>query len=526
MTSVISTLATSHSQISPAWIDAAAHASRNAGEMAIAGLWQGVFLFVTAALCLRLLPAIPAASRFAVWTAVFCLSALLPILRFEHVTAAGGGSAMPMPISMIGLRVGEGWALAIAALWAVMSGFRLTKLIAGVVRVHGVWRRAIPVDLVPTILEKALAERSARLCTSDDVERPSVVGFFSPRVLIPTWLLPKLSPAEIEQVVLHELEHLRRSDDWMNLLQKLGLALLPLNVALLWIDGRLCLEREMACDDGVLRSTHAPRAYATCLTVMAERGMAERGIPEHERSRESSLALAAWERRSELSVRVHRLLGRAPVLTGVQSRVACSAVVLLLLGGSGELLRIPRLVTFSQAQSPISAAVTAPSGTQGSAAEYREASFRSDDPQPRARLLKANMSLSQASASQVVQPIKTASAARFDRAYSNSAPLDRAHRWTATSLRHGGPVRPINSLRRVNSFRSETPPVEVPMFSLKRVSARASRQAADAGRWVVLTSYAVPDTSDEDFVEVRSGQVSAPSYAAVPMGTGWIVFQL
>lgn len=478
----------------PMWIDAAAHVSRTAGEIAIAGLWQGVLLLLAAALCLRLLPAISAASRFAVWTAVFCLSALLPVFRLHHLPVSGAASA--------GLRVGEGWALGIAILWLILSAVRLTRLIAGAVRVHGVWRRATPVASIPAILESALRERSARLCTSDEVERPSVVGFFSPRVLIPTPLLSNLSPAELEQVVLHELEHLRRSDDWLNLLQKLGLALLPLNVALLWIDRRLCLEREMACDDGVLRSTGAPKAYATCLMSMAERAIAERGMAERARSRrgDSSLALAAWERRSELSVRVHRLLGRGPVLTGVQGRVACSAVVLVLLGGSAELLRVPRLVTFSQAENPV-AAVAAPPMPRGTLPGYQEVSFRSDEPQPRAMLLKANMPLLQASpsASQAMQPRERASAAR----------LHRTHRRSTTPLRSTAPV------------------VEVPMSPLKRASAPAPRHAADARQWIVLTSYVVPDTSDEDFDDARSmPKIFAPTYAAVPTGAGWIVIQL
>ncbi len=71
--------------------------------------------------------------------------------------------------------------------------------------------------------------------------------------------------------MLHEVGHLRRADDWINLLQKLSLVVFPLNPMLMWIERRLCLERELACDDDVLRLTKAPKAYATCLTNLAER---------------------------------------------------------------------------------------------------------------------------------------------------------------------------------------------------------------------------------------------------------------
>ncbi len=117
--------------------------------------------------------------------------------------------------------------------------------------------------------------RKAQLCTSEEVERPSVFGFFHPRILIPPALIEKLSAQELQQVVLHELEHLRRLDDWTNLLQKAALVVFPLNPAMLWVERKLCAERELACDDRVLRSNAAPKAYAVCLTRLAEFSMVQ-----------------------------------------------------------------------------------------------------------------------------------------------------------------------------------------------------------------------------------------------------------
>ena len=131
-----------------------------------------------------------------------------------------------------------------------------------------------------------------QVCTTPNLDRPSVIGFFAPRILIPEWLLTRLTPGELRQIVLHETEHLRRGDDWTNLFQKLCLVLFPLDPALVWIERRLCAEREMACDDGVVRVTHAPRAYAACLASLAERGL---------RRRAEALSLGAWQRRPELA---------------------------------------------------------------------------------------------------------------------------------------------------------------------------------------------------------------------------------
>ena len=103
-----------------------------------------------------------------------------------------------------------------------------------------------------------------------------MIGFFSPRILIPEELFARLTTAEFGQIVLHEVGHLRRADDWINLLQKLSLVVVPLNPVLMWIERRLCLERELACDDDVLRLTKAPKAYATCLTNLAEHRLGRR----------------------------------------------------------------------------------------------------------------------------------------------------------------------------------------------------------------------------------------------------------
>ena len=172
------------------------------------------------------------------------------------------------------------------------------QLIAGAIRLHDLATRATPIDAGPAIGELlqiktagSKAVRTAELCASTEVARPSVLGFFHPRILIPPALLERLTPEELQQVVLHEMEHLRRADDRTNLLQKLALVLFPLNPALLWVERRLCAERELACDDGVLSSSCGRKAYARCLTHLAEYSMLRRGL---------SLALGAWERQSEL----------------------------------------------------------------------------------------------------------------------------------------------------------------------------------------------------------------------------------
>jgi hypothetical protein len=330
-------------------------ASRLVANSFVSGLWQGVVLAAGVGLCLRLVPKSTAAVRFAIWTLVFAVLAVLPLM---HAYALRAGGEMPGRGALV--QVDVRWSFAIAALWVMVSLVRGVKLAMSAVRLRAIWKRAVPVEGHSAMLSAA-GLRGVELCTSSDVDRPSVIGFFSPRILIPEELFARLTAAEFGQIVLHEAGHLRRADDWINLLQKLGLVLVPLNPVLMWIERRLCLERELACDDDVLRLTKAPKAYATCLTNLAEHRLGRRA---------AALSLGAWEKRSELARRVHSILRGGEGMGRTQARVVMSVVVLGLLGGATGLVRCPQLVSFSQTALPVSAEA------QSLAAEYQPVTFR------------------------------------------------------------------------------------------------------------------------------------------------------
>jgi hypothetical protein len=238
------------------------------------------------------------------------------------------------------------WSLLIAALWAAAALFRAVDLGLHSFRLRKLWKDAIPVPVDSNLnsMPASIWTRGpVQVCTTATLQRPSVIGFFKPRILIPDWLFARLTPGELEQIVLHEAEHLRRRDDWTNLFQKLCLVLFPLNPALAWIERRLCREREMACDDGVIRITRAPRAYAACLTSLAERRFERRA---------EALSLGAWQRRPELVHRVHSILRRNRALSPLATRVLLGLMGCGLLFGSVELARSPQLVAFVSAQNP------------------------------------------------------------------------------------------------------------------------------------------------------------------------------
>src|ERR1700679_3596785 len=289
-------------------------ASRLAAGAFVSGIWQGVVLVAVVGLCLHALPQTTAAIRFMVWGGVFLVLTMLPLLR-SFVLKTDGAMA-GHGVMAHAVHVDVRWSFLIAAVGLVLSGIRATELGLGAVVI---W-------------------------TCVDVNCPRAIGFFSPRVLIPVEMFERLTATELEQIVLHEVGHLRRADDWLNLLQKIGLVVFPLNPPLLWIERRLCFERELACDDGVLRLTKSPKAYATCLTTLAEHRLNRRGL---------SLSLGAWERQSELSRRVHSILRWREGMGRTQARVVLGVLVLGLLGGAAGMARCPQLVSFSEAALPL-----------------------------------------------------------------------------------------------------------------------------------------------------------------------------
>jgi len=328
-----------------AWIFSQSQSlAANAGSALVTSIWQSAVIVCALEIALRLAPRISAAYRFALWAAGFVIAVALPFLphiRFgaDAQQAVGSDSPLTPAASHAFLHLDARWGLAIAALWLVASLIRAAALAVHSIRLRRLWKTAQP---VPSSASHSTALNHLRqgriaICTTQLLDRPSVIGFLSPRILIPAWLLSRLTPGELDQIVLHEAEHLRRADDWTNLIQKLCLVLFPLNPALAWIEHRLCREREMACDEGVIRITNAPRAYAACLASLAERRLERRA---------EALSLGAWHRRSELVHRVHRILLHRSTMSRTAAGALLATLGSMLLAASVEMSRFPELIAF------------------------------------------------------------------------------------------------------------------------------------------------------------------------------------
>jgi hypothetical protein len=459
-----------------------AHLFAVAGAALVAGVWEGCVLVAAVALMLRLMPRVSARARSVIWLAVLVLVVLLPFLHGVR----GGGAVAANEV-----QAGFGWTLGLAAVWIFGSLVRAGRLIWSGILLRGIAGRARPLEVSAEIGE-LLAGRAV-VCVSDEVTVPSVAGFFSPRILLPSEVAGLIPEADLRQIVVHEMEHLRRGDDWVNLLQKMSLVVFPLNPALLWVEKRLCAERELACDDAVLRAGGSAKAYASCLAHLAEHTLVRRGV---------TLALGAWERRPELARRVARILAR-PQGEMRHSRVVVAMMLVGVVGGAAELSRAPRMVRFAagrevavaQVEVPVAAASPSVSGRMVLTSAKMPASVRRDG------LVGDG----------VVADVKPTSRKRNSSTGSGQVVGHAVLVGYPVHARR--PAHPSNDKDVAKVGQSVSPEYQPISGEYRSVSAAYVAVRVEDG----LVGRRVLLSFDED---------SQVSYAAVPIRNGWLIFQL
>lgn len=142
-------------------------------------------------------------------------------------------------------------------------------------------------------------KQKTRVLLSSEVSTPLVWGILRPSVLLPKeakgW-----SAEQREQVLAHELCHLRRRDPLFLLLARLALALHWPNPIAWLVTRRLRLADERTADDAVLQAGSEPGSYASLLASFARRALAP-----------AQAAAPSMASGSTVGVRVERILDGA-----------------------------------------------------------------------------------------------------------------------------------------------------------------------------------------------------------------------
>ena len=304
-------------------------------------LAEGVVVCFAAALLLRVARRQNAGTRFAIGFTALLAIAFLPLSKgfLGHPQLSSSAPAVVVP---------ESWAVYVFMAWASVAVVLLGRVVRSLWHLHQLRTSCVPLDpasinpLVAQTLGRKHMSRGVLLSTSEKVRVPTALGLIRPTIVIPRWVLEELSAGELNQVVLHELAHLQRWDDWTNLAQQVVKALFFFHPAIWWIEKKITMEREMACDDAVLAESESPRAYAECLAHLAEKSFVQRSV---------ALAQALVGRIAQTSQRVAKILDvNRPKGNSMAWKPAVSVMV-----GVGVLCslwaaRVPELVGFNHAE--------------------------------------------------------------------------------------------------------------------------------------------------------------------------------
>jgi bla regulator protein blaR1 len=341
-------------------------------------LWQVSAAVLLAWLGMRYAPRMNAATRHLVWWVVLAaivvsgigglatgisrreravpMPEAIPLALPVPSTAAPAAefsepAPLPVPVrtSSVAVRAGS-WPARIFFVWLAVCLVQFGRIGWSYRYLQGIKRRAeratpeMRRDFDVWMLACGV-HRPAQLLISREIVSPMAVGFRTPAVIVPEALLAEFSERELDHVLLHELAHVARRDDWSNLAARLGWAVFALHPVAVWVLRRIECEREIACDDWVVAATGEARPYAASLARLFELCFTRR---------RALLATGMAERASQLGDRIEMLLRRQREFNARVSllRIAACAAVLLFLVAVGS--QAPRWIAFAQSD-PVAA---------------------------------------------------------------------------------------------------------------------------------------------------------------------------
>lgn len=278
-------------------------------------LWAGAAVWLASRGVLAAIPASAAASRHAAALGGLAALGALPVLIFAlHSGGAGGdrraeilagpesgttGRALSGLVRMApavgagrapGTAVGPGedsWQDRIIPslpwIWLLGTTAMFAALACGGAGVRRLERDALALgggpwfEVFTRLRARAGSGRDVLLAASARILSPVVVGVLRPVILVPVSLLTGLTPDEVEMVLRHELAHVRRRDNLVNLGQRILEAVLFFHPAVWSLSRQVRREREACCDGAALEGSGRRQDYAALLLRLLPAGAG--GLP-------------------------------------------------------------------------------------------------------------------------------------------------------------------------------------------------------------------------------------------------------
>jgi len=327
-------------------------------------LWQGAAL---ALVLLVLLPRLAKArhryvAAYSALMAVFATAAITFFWVFEppvaNVTLANGVPTFGPFIATQQQVLQQSWLenmtdwleshyVAIVLVWLLGFIFFMLRLSTGLWQVHQLQTRHLkPVEAawqskIGVLSARLGLKKNVRLFESALARSPMAIGWLKPVVLFPISLVNRLSPAEVEAVLAHELAHIARRDWLFNLLQAFVEALFYYHPAVWWVSAVIRRERENCCDDDALAATGSPLIFAKALVQVQELATPAPRL---------ALGIGGSSRRPLLLERIRRILNQPQQKSQVMEKLTATAILLVLLTFIGLHANTPPTVAaaFSQ----------------------------------------------------------------------------------------------------------------------------------------------------------------------------------
>jgi beta-lactamase regulating signal transducer with metallopeptidase domain len=165
--------------------------------------------------------------------------------------------------------------------------------------------------------------RAVAVAVSDRIVSPLVLGIVKPLILLPASAVAGWTPDQLQMILLHELAHVRRWDNLVNLVQRIVEAALFFQPAVWLVSNWVRLERELCCDAVVLAQGNEPQDYAETLASLAMPGISPRyaaaALASHQLVSRIRHILKVEDRSMKIS--------RRAFLTLVCGAVLCSGLV-------------------------------------------------------------------------------------------------------------------------------------------------------------------------------------------------------
>jgi bla regulator protein blaR1 len=127
-------------------------------------------------------------------------------------------------------------------------------------QIRAVRRNATPLDLhlpIPVMSSAAGLE-------------PGIFGIRNPVLILPEGITDRLTPAQLEAVIAHEMCHFQRRDNLTAAIHMVVETIFWFHPLAWWIRTRLVAERERACDEEVVSLTGNPQVYAEAILTVCK----------------------------------------------------------------------------------------------------------------------------------------------------------------------------------------------------------------------------------------------------------------